>query len=143
MQPDIAVQLRESIKRHEGLSKFPKPDDHNTMQLGYGRNITINGISDAEAETWLDNDIMTATMELYRFLPISRLLDEVRRSVLIEMVYNEGIEHLLGFVLLKAALVKNDYAAAAKEMLDSDWARRVGNRAQEMSLVMERGSYTF
>ena len=37
--------------------------------------------------------------------------------------------------------LKGDYREAAFEMLDSDWANQVGDRAAELALMMESGEY--
>jgi lysozyme len=38
-----------------------------------------------------------------------------------------------------AALEQGDYETAAKEMLDSKWARQVGDRANRLAKMMEDG----
>ena len=40
-----------------------------------------------------------------------------------------------------AALEAGDYKTAAKEMLDSVWARQVKSRAKKLAQIMETGEY--
>jgi lysozyme len=60
--------------------------------------------------------------------------------VVIDMAFNVGVPRLTGFKKMWAALHCGDYAEAAKEMMDSKWARQVGRRAERLSSMMETGA---
>jgi hypothetical protein len=49
-------------------------------------------------------------------------------AVLYELTYNLGVDGLLGFPKLMAAVRTNDRAAAARELLDSDAGRMLPDR---------------
>jgi GH24 family phage-related lysozyme (muramidase) len=53
--------------------------------------------------------------------------DEVKH-VLTDMVFNMGETRFDGFKKMKAALSKNDYAEAARQIADSSYAKQVGKR---------------
>lgn len=125
------------VKKHEGLRLKPYRCTQGKLTIGYGRNIEDNGITEAEASFLLDNDIKTAEKECKsRFSWLNRL-DEERRGVIIEMCFNLGIDRLLGFKKMLLACSRGDYAAAADEMLDSLWARQVGQRAETLADLMK------
>jgi len=55
------------------------------------------------------------------------------------MVFNMGMHTFLGFEKMIAALKRGDYEEARKQMLDSKWARQVGDRANRLAKMMEEG----
>lgn len=52
--------------------------------------------------------------------------DVVRQNALVELAFNLGLNGLLGFKKMISALAVNNYALAAKELIDSSWSRQVG-----------------
>jgi lysozyme len=87
----------------------------------------------------LDNDIAECVIDLHANLSWFGRLDEVRRDVLIDMCFNLGIGRLLGFRNMLDACRRESWLEAANEMMNSKWARQVGNRAQELAEMMETG----
>ena len=55
------------------------------------------------------------------------------------MCFNLGINRTRGFKKALYALKKGLYDDVAKEMLDSKWARDVGNRAKTLAKMMREG----
>ena len=142
---DTLKKLREQLKRHEGAvtdergNHKPYRCPAGKLTLGYGRNIEDRGITDAEAEHLLDSDIIKSTSELTSALRFYSQLDDVRQAVLINMHFNLGLTRLLTFRKTLAAIGQDDYETAAAEMLDSRWARQVGQRAVELADQMRTG----
>ncbi|MBS3953644.1 MAG: glycoside hydrolase family protein [Methylomicrobium sp.] len=135
-------QLIEQLKRHEGLRLNPYQCTANKLTIGYGRNLEDQGITLQEAQTLLENDIFRVTHELKRGIPLWDEIDSVRQDVLINMAFNLGTRRLLNFKKTLAFIRTKDYASAAKEMLNSKWAKQVGNRAAELSKQMRTGRYS-
>jgi lysozyme len=127
------------IKLHEGLKLKPYECPSGYITIGYGRNIQQNGITLAEAEMLLDNDIERVITELEKWLSVFNELSENRKAALIDMSYNLGFNKLFQFRNFLAALQKKDFDLAAKEMLDSKWAAQVGNRATVLANMMKEG----
>ncbi len=127
------------IKLHEGLKLKPYECPTGYITIGYGRNIQQNGISLAEAEMLLDNDIERVVKELEKWLSVFNELSENRKAALIDMSYNLGFNKLFQFRNFLTALQKKDFNEAAKEMLDSKWAAQVGNRAKVLAKMMKEG----
>ena len=128
--------------RDEGLRLKPYVDTVGKWTVGFGRNLTDSGISLAEAELLLDNDIQRATAGVLAALPWTTGLDEVRRGALENMAFNLGVTGLLGFHKMLAALQRGDWPTAALEALNSEWARQVGPRAYRVSRQLETGAWT-
>lgn len=127
------------IKLHEGLKLKPYECPSGYITIGYGRNIQQNGITLAEAEMLLDNDIERVIKELEKWPSVFNELSENRKAALIDMSYNLGFNKLFQFRNFLAALQKKDFDLAAKEMLDSKWAAQVGNRATVLANMMKEG----
>lgn len=139
MNPAEYAQLRQRLVKHEGLRLKPYTDTANRLTIGVGRNLTDKGISQAEAMELLDNDIAIAASDVQINWPWSAGLEFPRLSVLLEMAFNLGVEHLRTFTKMLDALKRGDYDGAATEMLNSQWAKQVGQRAVTLAQIMRTG----
>ena len=133
-------QTESLIAKHEGLRLKPYTDTVGKLTIGYGRNLDDNGITKYEAELMLTHDVANVYEDIKRFEWFTEL-DEVRQAVVVNMVFNLGINRFMKFKNTIMFIEKGLYTAAAEEMLDSKWARQVGNRAQELSLMMRSGEW--
>lgn len=133
------MNLKESLIRDEGLRLTVYKDTQGILTIGVGRNLETRGIMENEAMKLLENDILQCSVDLSRHLQWTNALDEPRREVLINMIFNLGPSGLLKFHKMLFALKERNYSLAAKEMLDSKWARQVGNRAKRLATQMETG----
>ena len=134
-------KLLEQLKRQEGLRLKPYKCTADKLTIGYGRNLEGNGISETEAEYLLENDVFFLFASLQHKLAFFGLLDKTRCDVLVNMAFNLGVNGLLKFKKMLAAVELGDYVTAADEMLDSRWAKQVGERASELARQMVRGEY--
>ena len=57
------------------------------------------------------------------------------------MAFNLGVGGLLAFTKMFAALQERDWDRAAAEMLDSRWARQVGDRAVRLAQQMTSNAW--
>lgn len=132
--------LREKLKRSEGLRLKPYRDSEGYWSIGYGRCLDIKGISKAEAEIMLEADIHHAS-DQYLKLPWAKVknLNENRRRVIVEMIFNLGLGGVLKFKKMWVAIMDGDFDRAADEMLDSKWARQVKGRAVRLADEMRNG----
>ena len=131
------MTLIERIKRHEGLRLKPYRCTSGKLTIGYGRNLEDNGISAAEADTLLNTDIKRCEAECQKALPCFTQLNATRQGVIVELDFNLGLTRLLGFKKMLAACEQGNYEQAAREMLDSLWARQVGQRAVTLAELMK------
>ena len=131
-------QAEELIKKHEGLRLKPYRCTAGKLTVGYGRNLEDNGISKAEAELLLKNDIQNCYRQCIG-LSCWEKLNEPRRAALLDMCFNLGFTRLKTFKKMLAALAQGYYERAAYEMLNSKWATQVGARAAELAEIMKSG----
>jgi len=142
----IHLNLMNQLRRHEGLRLEPYKCSEGYLTVGFGRNLETNGISEAEAEFMLLNDLLMVEGEL-KDEGWYNQLDETRRAVVLNMAFNLGKPTLLKFKKFIGALSDDDYETASKEMVtgsnggESKWASQVGKRAYELADQMRTGKW--
>jgi len=140
MTEALMNRIKEQLVRHEGLRLKPYRCTAGKLTIGYGRNLDDCGISQKEAYILLENDIQDCDQSLIDEIPeIYNALDEVRKSVLLNMCFNLGISGLLEFNNTLTFIAAGDWERAANGMLASKWAKQVGKRAIELSEMMRKG----
>lgn len=107
--------------------------------IGIGRALDVNGITDAEADYLLGNDIAKVTAQLDGTLPWWRGLTTTRQVVLAGMAFQMGVVGLLAFKNTLTMVRSGDYVGAARGMLSSRWATQTPGRAVRMAQMMEHG----
>lgn len=127
--------LRASLIKHEGVRNLVYEDSEGNETIGCGH-LMSNPISQAAINQILDDDIQSAIAHLERYFKDWRNHDDARQNVLIEMMFNLGARKLGGFKLMWLALQRQDYAEAAKQMLDSQWSKQVKGRAATLANIM-------
>ena len=132
-------RLWEQLVHHEGLRLKPYRCSAGKLTIGVGRNLEDVGLTEEEALLLLGNDISRVITELDQNIPAFSSLDEIRKRVLVDMGFNLGINRLMKFRRMLAALEAGDWSQTAVEMMDSRWARQVGSRAERLKLMMETG----
>jgi len=140
----MTEKLRDLLIQHEGEVNHAYEDSEGYLTIGVGRLIDERkggGISHEEAMHLLDNDIKTTLGECDRMFDWFDDLDEVRKVVVLNMVFNMGLSNFMGFRKTIYFISASAYESAAKEMLDSKWATQVGRRATHLSGMMESGEY--
>ena len=135
------MDIIEQLKRDEGIRPFPYTDTVGKLTIGVGRNLTDVGLSQEEIDYLLTNDIARAEAAISAALPWFGDLDAVRQDVLINMTFNMGVNGVLGFHNMLAAMEQHDWPTAAREMLDSKWATQVGDRATRLAEQVQSGEW--
>jgi lysozyme len=133
------TRLVAQLRRHEGVKLTPYRCPAGKLTIGVGRNLDDVGITEDEALVLLDNDVTRLFQECQRHLPTFGSLCEARQHVLMDMSFNLGVAGLLEFRKMLAAVEAADFDRAAAEMLDSRWARQVGERAVTLAKMMREG----
>lgn len=134
-------KLIETLKRHEGVKDTLYKCTADKWTIGVGRNLEDVGLSEDEIDYLLQNDIERTKNLIEKYMPWYSDLDEVRQEALINFVFNVGIGTAMKFKNAMAALEAHDYDTAAIEMMDSNWAKQVGNRAIEVTEMIKTGEY--
>lgn len=137
-------ELRDRIKKHEGMSQFVYRDSLGYQTIGIGRcvdKLIGHGLSEDEQEYLLTNDITNLKYDLGKFAWF-KALDDVRKEAIIELAFNMGTPKLLQFKNMLDALSQKDYSTAAKELVNSKWYSQVSQaRSKDLYNRILNGKY--
>lgn len=139
MEKDLLKSAKTMLIRDEDLREKPYLDTLGNITIGVGYNLTARGIPLKYLLQWCDEDIEYYHHQLDSDLSYFKRLTEARKLVLINMAYNMGMKNLLLFKKMFAALKNEKYLIASEEMLNSKWAKQVGQRAQRLAVMMVDG----
>ena len=137
-------RLTAQLKFDEGVKEYAYTDSEGYLTIGVGRLIdrTKGGkLSEDEIEYLLDNDIDRIQNQTIRAFHWYNDLNDVRQEVILNMVFNLGLNGFKNFKLMIKALERHDFTEASREMLDSKWSRQVGNRSLRLSEAMRLGEW--
>ena len=126
------------LKRHEGYRKHMYKDTEGYTTIGYGLNLDA-GMDEELASFICEFLANRIDNQLFSEFIWYRHLSQKRKDVLINMVFNLGLDGFKKFGKTIFKLDKGDFDGAAVEMLDSKWARQVGLRAKFLSEQMRLG----
>jgi len=131
----------ELLELHEGNRRFVYEDTLGVPTIGVGFNLEDEGLYPEEIQFILDNRIEKYAREAQQAFPSFRFLGSTRQTVIIDMLYNLGLTRLTKFKKMWSYIDRRDYEKAATEMLDSKWAKQVGNRSKRLARMMETGEW--
>ena len=136
-------KLREQLKIDEGV-KYEVYDDH----LGY-KTFGIGHLVTPEDEEYgspcgtpvavdrvnsvFDKDVETYISESEKVFGNLQQMPEEAQQVIVNMCFNMGAPRLGQFKKFIKAIHDEDWKTASVEMLDSRWAKQVGDRAIRLS----------
>ena len=130
------------LKEHEGRRLKPYTDTVGKLTIGYGRNLTDIGISDEEARILFAHDVENAENACLYHFPWFRHLDEVRKDIIVNLVFNMGINGVKEFKRMIAAIDRQDWAQAAWELSNSHWKQQVGKERHDcLTEALEHGRW--
>lgn len=141
LDAETAILMAE-LEREESRVLHAYQDHLGYWTTGIGRLIDKRrggGISDAEAETLLRNDIARIRAELDRSLPWWRTLDPVRQRALQNMAFQMGVGELAGAHLTMPLIRDGKYAEAAARLRQWKWAKQTPSRAARVIKMIETG----
>ena len=131
--------LREQLKVDEGV-KYEIYNDH----LGYATfgigHLIVEGdeehgkpvgtpVSEERVNAIFEEDVKKYISESKKVFPNLDDLPETAQEVIVNMCFNMGAARLSGFKKFIGGVNAGDWKTAAVEMMDSRWARQVGDRA--------------
>jgi len=133
------TDLEREVADDEGFRAHLYKCTAGAWSIGYGTNVQ-DGITREEALLLMRHRLGKVVAALESRVPFWAKLTDERRRVLANMGYQLGVGGLMGFKRMLAALERGDYEAAAREMLDSKWAKRdTPGRAGRLAERMRRG----
>ncbi len=132
------------LQDEEGFREYPYKDSLGNYTVGYGQ--LINQLQDehypmsqSRALELLRNKVNEIYKDIELQISWFKYLDPIRQTVLVDMAYNMGMNDLLGFKNTLYFIRNGKYQMAAEHMLESKWAEQVGDRAINLSKIMESG----
>jgi peptidoglycan hydrolase-like protein with peptidoglycan-binding domain len=138
--------LQDFIAKHEGYVDHVYLDSRGfpTAGIGHllpaGRYHVGQKISASQITAWFQQDVAKAIAGARRDIgPAYDRLDDARKMVVIDMVFNLGEGGFGQFHQTIHAIQTGHFAQAASNMLQSLWARQVGHRATEDAAIMRSG----
>lgn len=140
---DFCLKL---IEKDEEFRQFPYDDatgktvnlPHSDLTIGIGLNLETSGIERNEALYLLRNRVEKLERRLI-VLTFWKDLDIVRKTVLISMAFNLGMNGLLKFKNMLRAIEERDFNRAADEIIDSNAAKQLQTRYQRFAKMMRTG----
>lgn len=141
---------------HEGISLTPYRCSEGYFTIGFGRNLDTNpltpdeksicgdiarGITKSAAFYLLRNDIDRVIKECKKNFVIWERLDDERQYALIDMVFQLGLGGVNKFKKMLAAMGVGDWKEAAKQCLDSKYAKQTPARARRIARTIETGKF--
>lgn len=141
---------------HEGIRLSPYKCSEGYLTIGVGRNLITNPITEEEKKVvgdWqhgitknaafylLRNDIKRVEQECREHIPFWKQLDDERQYALLDMAFNLGIRGLLQFKKMLSDIGIGNYRGAAKECLNSNYAKQTGKRAERIAKAIETGRF--
>ena len=114
-----------SLKLEEGFRPHVYKDHLGHDTIGYGRLVTEgHGITRAEAEMLLRNDVARTIKEVRRSFPWFTNAPSSVKAVVIEVAFQLGLPRLKTFKKMLNFLSVQDYECAAAELIDSKYYRQ-------------------
>lgn len=145
--------LKEILEKHEGKKrrKYKCPAGRWTIGIGHNmedeplpeemqRFLDANGyITDEMIYELLEKDIEDAINDAWDLYPNLESYSEARQAALIDFLFNVGKRVALQFKRFNRAVNEEKWDNAAKHLLESKYARQVGQRAQTIARMLREG----
>jgi len=145
-------RLIESLRRHESTVLKVYLDSKGFPTCGTGHLLWVGSRVPSEAcEAFFKQDVADA-MSSYQTIPpyLRKRLNANRARVIVELLFAMNVQKVLKFTKMWGAIEKDDFEEAAKQLLDSEWARIVGDdppsgkfplgqRAWELAEILRKG----
>ena len=139
-------KLLERIKKHEGFSNVIYNDKLGNPTIGYGHlikpkdNFNKNKKYTKKQLTQLfEADFLNAKKQYDKHFLNKKLPTNVK-EVLIEMIFQLGIQNVLKFRKMISSIKKNDYVKASEEMVKSKWYLQTPNRVKILAKIMKKNN---
>lgn len=138
------MNLIQQLRRDEGEVLHAYKDKFGYLTIGVGILIDERkggGLTSEESAWLLQRRLEDKTKELDAALPWFKYLDAVRQAALLNMAYQLGVDGLLEFRKMLAAVRDLRWAEAESHALDSDWAKQTPERARRVARQLATGAW--
>ena len=142
-----ADPLFDQLSRHEGYKTNIYLDSKGIPTIGIGFNLQEpanrrilakygitdqqlkSGLSESQIKTLFSESLKRAKQDALKYLPDLYNHPTQVQNAIIDMAFNLGYTRLSKFKDLRKSLMDKDYKKASEDMINSLWAKQVGNRA--------------
>ena len=138
MNLDMQLKLKKLLIQHEGCRSEPYSDTKGNITIGIGRNLTDRGVLPSEIDFMYNNDALYFFEQLSADYKWFNYLDENRQIALVDFAFC-GMKTFAEFTSMIAALTIHDFDSAADELLNSVYAKQVGQRAIDLANIIRTG----
>lgn len=144
MNPKIIPLAHFMIQCNEGFRAEKYKDTNGYWTIGFGHNLDASGKRLETVLLWEAEELFTEDFQHHRQdaekIEEYHSLDDIRKLVLIDMVYQMGLGRVLKFKQTLKWIGLKQYDAAAIELLDSKYAKTDSpNRAQRNARLLRSG----
>jgi lysozyme len=154
----VRKTAEESIKLHEGIKYQIYRDSRKNLSIGIGMNLERSDsdarlkavganpklirsgkekLNNSQIQILFKQDIDKAIKDAKSLVPDLGQRPLPVQCVLIEMAFNLGKNKLSGFKKFLFHIQNRNYELASREMLNSIWAKQVGDRAKKLAKRIE------
>ena len=135
-------KLHKRIQKNEGYRKKPYNDIFGNKTIGYGHLIKNSEsflLKNAQSKKYLTSlfikDVNSATKNFIKHYKTNIIPKNVQ-GVVIEMIFQLGINNMLDFKRFNTHINKNQLYMAALEMIDSRWYKQTPRRVDRLITIM-------
>ena len=131
--------LKAQLIVDEGKRNKMYLDSKRIESIGIGHNLRDKPISDRAVDIIFEDDVSDAEADIKKLFPSFDDLTDNRKAVVLNMLFNMGLETFSQFHHTIALINSGSYDDAATAMLASAWAVQVGQRADRLADLMRTG----
>jgi lysozyme len=140
----LVTDLQSQLRLDEGEKLTAYQDSEGYWTIGIGRLIDARksgGITPVESTYLFSNDLAKIELQIDRWAPWLRTVDEVRLGAIKNMIFQMGLRKVLMFVNALALVRAARWDDAAREFLDSAWAKQTPDRAFRIAEQIRTGTW--
>lgn len=150
MTPETFAKFHAHLRAEEGLRLQPYRCTAGKWTIGVGHRIQphehalMDGITQEIADKLLAQDVRLAARAGETLFGAERWgsMAPARQVALASMIFQMGMEGVLGFRKMVKAIFRGDWSTAATEALDSKWAKHdTPARARRVVRMIETGEF--
>jgi lysozyme len=108
--------------------------------IGVGRSLDVKGITQAESDYLLRNDVSEWMSDFNRF-DWFQVLNEVRQAAIVDMAHDVGFQGVQEFEQMITALRIQDWKGAHDAVVASKWHSEVSERADRVANMLQTGEW--
>ena len=131
--------VKAQLRVDEGVRYLPYQDTAGVLTIGIGHNLRDVPLSEQAVAVIFSDDLAAAEIAARRLVPNFDALTDNRKAVVLNMAFNLGYTKLSSFKATLSYIVTGQWDKAAAGMRASLWARQVGDRAERLAVLMEKG----